>query len=136
MAQTYAQLQDQIARLQAEAESVRKAEIAAVVARIREEVAAHGITPQDLFGKSVGRSAGARAKSPKAAKFADGKGNAWVGRGPRPQWLREALAAGKRLEEFIVGAVKAEPAAAPRRKPAAGKTAGRKSAAKRAPSKR
>ena len=41
----------------------------------------------------VGRSAG-------GAKFKDDQGNTWGGRGPRPQWLRDALASGKALDEF------------------------------------
>ncbi len=42
------------------------------------------------------------SKSNKAARFRDNSGNAWVGRGPRPQWLRDALAAGKSLKDFAV----------------------------------
>ena len=41
-----------------------------------------------------------RKTASSSAKYADGKGNVWGGRGPRPLWLREALAAGKRLEDF------------------------------------
>lgn len=37
-----------------------------------------------------------------AARFRDSSGNTWVGRGPRPRWLREALAAGKALKDFAV----------------------------------
>lgn len=133
MAQTYAQLQDQIAKLQAEAEDIRNAERAAVVAALRAEIATHGITAQDLFGKSIGRG---RVKSVRQAKYGDGKGNVWVGRGPRPQWLRDALAAGKRLEEFVFGA-KTEPAAAVVKRPAtkkpaaAGKARARKAATRK-----
>ena len=29
-------------------------------------------------------------------------GNTWGGRGPRPQWLRDALANGKSLQDFAV----------------------------------
>jgi hypothetical protein len=35
-------------------------------------------------------------------KFCDGAGNTWTGRGRRPKWLIEALAHGKRLEDFAV----------------------------------
>jgi DNA-binding protein H-NS len=35
-------------------------------------------------------------------KYRDGEGNTWVGRGPRPQWLRDALANGKTLADFAV----------------------------------
>ncbi len=32
----------------------------------------------------------------------DGDGNTWVGRGPRPQWLRDALASGRSLGNFAI----------------------------------
>ncbi|WP_143044983.1 H-NS family nucleoid-associated regulatory protein [Variovorax sp. YR216] len=34
--------------------------------------------------------------------YSDGSGNTWGGWGKRPNWLREALGAGKRLEAFQV----------------------------------
>ena len=44
---------------------------------------------------------------------ADAFGNTWVGMGKRPQWLRDALATGKSLEDFLVnGAGKASATAA------------------------
>lgn len=116
MAQTYSQLQAQIAKLQTEAETLRKAELAEVIAKIRVAIAAYGITPEDLFGGKPKKSPAAKSvvapKSPSKSKskstgdqtpkFADGTGNTWVGRGPRPPWLREALAAGKSLSDFAV----------------------------------
>jgi DNA-binding protein H-NS len=35
-------------------------------------------------------------------KFRNEAGATWVGRGKRPQWLRDALAAGKQLSDFAV----------------------------------
>ena len=38
-----------------------------------------------------------------AVKYRDpATGDDWKGRGPRPRWLREALNAGRQLEEFLV----------------------------------
>ena len=111
MAKTYASIQAQIARLQAEADSLRKKEIAGVVARIREAIDHYGITAAELGLTARGRlgkgtSVAERVKAPAqgGAKFSDGQGNVWGGRGPRPAWLREALAAGRQLEEFAAGA--------------------------------
>jgi DNA-binding protein H-NS len=73
------------------------------------------------------------------AKFRDGAGNTWVGRGPRPQWLRDALAGGKKLEDYAVGSSDAKPngAAAPAAKTVgAKKAAAKKAAAKKAPAKK
>ena len=106
--QNYAQLQKHIAALEAQAEKVKRNEISGVVARIKEAIASYGLTSQDLFGgKSVVVASKARArgaakgKRPVAAKYVDGKGGQWVGRGKRPRWLSDALAAGKQLEDFL-----------------------------------
>jgi len=132
MAQTYAQLQDQIAKLQAEAQRLRNEEVGAVAAKMREDIKAYGITVHDLFGKVLGKAKKSKSKSGAQAKYGDGTGNVWVGRGPRPKWLRDALAAGKRLEEFVFGASKAEHVAVPPAK----KVAVKKAPAKKAPAKK
>jgi DNA-binding protein H-NS len=114
MTQTYAQMIEHIAKLQAEAEAFRREEVAAVVAKIKEDIKAHGLTPQDLFGKSVGAATKGKSKTPSVVKYADGAGNTWAGRGKRPKWLNDALTAGKKVEDFLFGAstAKVEPKAA------------------------
>src|SRR5262245_19784864 len=110
MTKTYAQIQKQIDSLSREAEKLKRKEIEGVIERIREAISIYGLTASDLGlsatrGRKVRASAGAarkatKSKSTRAAKYRDEAGNTWVGRGPRPQWLRDALAAGKTLEEF------------------------------------
>ncbi|MDE1947023.1 MAG: H-NS histone family protein [Burkholderiales bacterium] len=123
--QSYAEIQAQIAELASRAQALKAEESAAVVARIREDVAAYGLTVQDIFGR---KGAGAKFKvGPKAAsgaKYSDGKGGTYGGRGPHPKWLRNALAAGAKLEDFLAGAVKSPSAAAVPAKKAAAKKAG------------
>lgn len=107
---TYTQLKEAIVALEREAENTRLAELSDVVARIKSAITAYGITNADLFGgsstkavrgaKKVG-SGKSKSASP-TAKYADGKGGEWVGRGPRPRWLRDALAAGRSLKDFAV----------------------------------
>ena len=114
MTQTYARLQKQIASLEAEAQKLKKAEVSGVIAKIKEAITVYGLTATDLFARSSNRGKG-RAKSGRRTgfKYADAQGNTWVGMGKRPQWLRDALAAGKSLEDFLVGgAAKAKSAAA------------------------
>ena len=119
MAKNYSQLQAHIAKLQSEAETLRKSELAEVIAKIRVAISAYGITLEDLFGSksktsSTPKSGAApkpasksKSKGDLTAKFTDGTGNTWVGRGQRPTWLREALATGKPLSDFAVAGAEA-----------------------------
>jgi DNA-binding protein H-NS len=131
MPQTYADIQQQIARLQSEAESLRAAEAADVVARIKDAIATYGLTPQDLFGGRARAGARSQQRGARTPKYADGKGGVWGGRGPRPQWLRAALAAGKRLEDFAVDGGSARSGGGGGAAPARVKGGGRKAAGKK-----
>ena len=43
------------------------------------------------------------ARKPLPAKYRDAKtGATWSGRGKRAKWLKDAIAAGKRIEDFAV----------------------------------
>lgn len=111
---TYAEVMQEIERLQAHAVELRQTEVEEVVNRIREAIEAYGLTPAELFGspgkpQAAGRARKGAAKKGVARKstsatpaYRDGQGNTWGGRGPRPRWLREALAGGASLESFRV----------------------------------
>jgi DNA-binding protein H-NS len=107
MAKTYAQIQKQIDTLAREAEKLKRKEVEGVIGRIREAIATYGLTAADLGFeardvplKKTGMKP--KGKRPAVAKFRDGDGNTWVGRGARPHWLRDALASGKTLEDFAI----------------------------------
>jgi DNA-binding protein H-NS len=113
MSKTYAQVMKQIDSLKSEAEKLRRKEIEGVVGRIREAITHYGLTAADLglpgapsakasapTGKKR-RSTG-KGAAPQAPRFRDEAGHIWGGRGPRPKWLRDALTAGRKLEEFAV----------------------------------
>ena len=101
--QTYAGLQAQIAELQEQAAKIYEAEVQVIVAQIREAISHYGLTAQDLGlgGSAAGKARRVSAKSGKQAKYRSPEGQTWGGRGPHPKWLREALAAGHQLSEFI-----------------------------------
>ena len=117
---TYEQLRKQIQALEAEAEKARRNEASEVIARIREAIAHYGLTAADLglgggaktvrvAHKKPGRKPGRPRKAATgtagrkvAPKYRDEKGNTWAGRGKRPVWLRDALAAGRKLEDFAI----------------------------------
>lgn len=108
MAQTYLKLQRQIETLQRQAEKLKTHEINGVVERIKVAIEHYGLTAVQLGFDEVRATSRMPAKSPKVSptngsggsKYSDGHGNVWSGRGPRPHWLRDALAAGKSLESF------------------------------------
>ena len=114
MAKSFTQIQAQIKTLQRQADQLKADEIKGVVARIREAIAAYGLTAADLGlaggarrGRKQATKVAARTRrsasgKARGVKFRDASGNTWGGRGPRPQWLRDALAKGKSLEDFLV----------------------------------
>lgn len=116
MKKTYTQVVKQIEALQQEAEKLRRHEIDGVVSRIREAIEHYGLTAGDLglapksargalaTGQPAAkkrRKAG-KARPARAVKYRDEAGHTWGGIGKRPQWLRDALAAGKTLQDFSV----------------------------------
>lgn len=149
MAKSFSTLMGQIEKLQKEAASIQ----AGVIARIKKEIAAHGLTAEHLFddsAASVGNAKAAATKlrastkmkkrgADKPVKFADGAGNTWHGIGKRPPWIHEALASGHSLDDFLVGkdASAATAAAKPAKKGARKAAAAKKAAsAKKTPAKR
>jgi DNA-binding protein H-NS len=110
--QTLAQVQKQIAALEAKAAKLREAEKAGVIARIKEAIEVYGIAPRELYSSSPVKVKPKQKKAvPGGPRFADDMGNTWIGRGPYPQWVRDALDAGKKLADFAVGGGTADAAA-------------------------
>lgn len=110
---TLLEIHEQIANLQQQAETVRVAEKADVIARIKKAIPVYGITPQDLFGKATNRAgrktSGTATTKAKAKlgtrvgriKYRDDVGNTWSGYGRKPQWFLTALAGGKTESELL-----------------------------------
>ncbi|MBA3774284.1 MAG: H-NS histone family protein [Ramlibacter sp.] len=104
MKKTYKQVLDEIEALQNEAESIRRKEVEAVIARIREAISFYQLTAEDLgFAAAPSYKSSVRQRSSdRPPKYRDDQGNVWSGRGPRPKWMREAIAAGRRKEDFAL----------------------------------
>jgi DNA-binding protein H-NS len=99
---TYLELMEKAQKLMAEAEQVRRKEISDVIADIRQKMEAHGLTLQDIGGAAPGRKRTSGTKS-KTVKYRGPNGETWGGgRGRKPRWVTEALAKGKKLEDFAV----------------------------------
>ena len=97
--QTLDQLIAQAQKLNQQISDLRRAQRDQAMAEIRELMTRHGLTPQDLSG--VSKLSGP-SRRPVSAKFTDGNGNSWSGRGLKPRWLTAALSDGKKLEDFAV----------------------------------
>ena len=92
----------------------RRAPIAKVRAKLTKLAKAEGYTVEELFGAAAparGRKAATKA-SPKAGrklgKVAPKYRNpantkdTWTGRGRKPRWMAELVAAGKKVEDFLI----------------------------------
>ncbi|CUI04507.1 DNA-binding protein H-NS [Janthinobacterium sp. CG23_2] len=83
---SYAEYVEQIAKLQALAESARRNEINDAIKQIKDLMQLHGVTVDDLAAGT--RAKPAKAKGSVAAQFKNPEtGETWTGRGRAPRWL-------------------------------------------------
>lgn len=116
---TYAAIKAEIAKLGRQAESMRQAEVAGVIARIKEAIAAYGLTPADLGLTGTRRAPNGvkRVAIAKATvgqpKYQDPKsGKTWTGRGKPPLWIVGV----KNRDRFLIeGALSAPKAQSPKK---------------------
>lgn len=104
---TLQELLAQKAELERQIQETQRNERQAAIEKVRTLMAEFGLSVEDLSGKAA--SAAGRRKSgdgtrKAAVKYRDTQGNTWSGRGLQPRWLKEALAGGKTLQDFAVGA--------------------------------
>lgn len=102
---TYAELQEQIKKLQVEAEKVREAEIESVLADVKGKIAQYGLTAEQLGLTSAPKKATKKASTPKDSAVMYKKGDlTWSGaaRGRKPSWVKEILDAGGDIEQYRV----------------------------------
>ena len=144
---TYQSIKKQIAGLEKQAEGLRKAEAAKVIASIRTQIAKYDLKPADLFDAAapsptvpapVVITPAATPAAPRRgvlpAKYMDPLSKkTWSGHGKAPTWIKK----GKR-DDYLIEVVKAKldakPASAPKTaasKPAPSKTAASSKAAKK-----
>jgi len=92
----------------------KRAPIAKVRAKLTKLAKAEGYTVEELFGAAAparGRKAATKA-SPKAGRKLgkvapkyrnpDNTKDTWTGRGRQPRWMAELVAAGKKVEDFLI----------------------------------
>lgn len=97
------ELEDILVRATSERDRRRNEMRGEVMAKIRELAASIGIDvviPGDRPQRTAGSSMLKGTKVP--AKYSDGNGNSWSGRGQTPRWMKEKLEAGATKEQFSV----------------------------------
>lgn len=99
------ELIEQRTQLERQIQDLQKAARAGALSEIRDLMNKHGLTVEDLAGATRrGEKKSANKGSSVKAKYEDGQGNTWTGRGLRPRWLTSALEAnpGKTLDDFLI----------------------------------
>lgn len=113
---TYQAVRAEIAKLEKQAEALRRQELKTIIAQVRQVIADYGLTAADL-GLGGARTVGGRKRAATAgrrpsagvAKYRDPKtGQTWTGHGRPPAWI----AAAKDRNAFLIGAAAAPAKAA------------------------
>ncbi|MCO5105159.1 MAG: H-NS histone family protein [Burkholderiaceae bacterium] len=85
--QSYKELIKQREALDQQISQARQQEMAGAVTQVRSLIAEFGLTPQDVFPSSRGRSSTSGSKvAPKYRNPATGQ--TWTGRGKPPRWIQ------------------------------------------------
>ena len=108
-------LRQQIAEMEKQAAELQKKNRPAVLAQLREQMAAYGITTEELNRPAakvakprrplVKTASPAKAKKPgvpSPAKYRGPEGQTWTGHGTAPRWLNDLVAAGQTREDFLI----------------------------------
>jgi len=77
-------------------------EIASLIAQRRHEALERLRTEAATLGFTANELIPSKTKGGSAAKYSDGNGNSWTGKGKRPRWLQDKLDQGHELSEFAV----------------------------------
>lgn len=100
MASSLKELLAQRAALDQQIAETKDKERSEAIAKVRSLMADYGLTVADLGSRPPKV---AKAASKVAAKYRNqATGESWSGRGLQPKWLKAAIAAGAKLEDFHV----------------------------------
>ena len=96
----------QRAELEKQIAETQRTERAEAVAQVRALMAQYGLTLADIGSRSAAapRPAGnGKPRAKVAAKYRDKiTGQTWSGRGLQPNWLKAALASGRKMSDFTL----------------------------------
>jgi len=92
------ELKAKIAQLQKEEAEIIKNERIAIIKEIKDKLDAYNITIDELQRKAKPTA----SKSAAVIKYRKDEHNYWVGRGPKPKWVKEVEERGESIEQFRV----------------------------------
>ena len=108
-------LRQQISDMEKQATELQKKNRPAVLAQLREQMAAYGITAEELnrpapkapkprqpVAKAASPAKNKKPAAPSPAKYRGPEGQEWTGRGTAPKWLNDLVAGGKTREGFLI----------------------------------
>lgn len=101
------ELQQQADALKKQADELRSLERAGVIEELKAKISEYGLTAGDLrlgaSTKAAKRAFSSKSATKAAPKYRSANGEEWSGgRGRKPHWVTEALAAGKELTQFEI----------------------------------
>lgn len=104
---TLAEINESIAALQKEAADLIQNQKATIIEDMKKNIADYGITADELgFGgpaKAASKSKSTAPKTKAPVMYKNDEGKTWSGRqGPKPQWVKDILAAGGDMEKYRV----------------------------------
>lgn len=99
-----AQLNDLIQRAERRKEEIAVESVQKIRDRVLKILADEGVTFEQVFGgkRGRGKAKGVSKVKPKYRNPAD-PSQTWAGRGKRPRWFADALAAGKKEKDLLIG---------------------------------
>ena len=103
---TLQELLAQKANLEKQIAETQRQERADAIAKVKSLMAEYGLTAADIAGR-VNAAPGPRTSASAGKKVAPkyrnpSTGETWTGRGLQPNWLKTALASGKKLTDFAL----------------------------------
>ena len=101
---TLQELLAQKAALDKQIAETQRQERSDAIAKVKSLMAEYGLTAADIAGKAAPAPKAAATSGKKVApKYRNpSTGETWTGRGLQPNWLKSALATGKKLSDFAL----------------------------------
>lgn len=95
-----AEIKAQIANLQREADDIIRKERIAVIQEIKEKLENFNISLEELGRKIKTTKSGPRSAA--VIKYQKSEAEYWVGRGPKPGWVKDVEKNGESIEQYRV----------------------------------